>query len=171
MANTKPFRLAMMERLSVLLETIGPGTGYSTAMTGRVFRGRILYGESDPVPMIAIIEPPVPVDQFRSPIGEDGSSGEWDILIQGFVNDDKKNPTDPAHYLAAQVRMVLADHRAARRPDNGMLGTGSRANMVTDIFIGSPVVRPSDEISAKAYFWLPVTMSVVEDLSDPLNYV
>lgn len=171
MANTDPFRLAIMKRLTTLLQSIGPGTGYATDMSTRVFRGRSVYGENDPLPMVAIIEPPVPVDQLPSPVGADASSGNWDILIQGFLADDPKNPTDPAHILVAQVRSVLVKERASRsNPDVGMLGTGARASRVDDIFIGAPVVRPPDEISAKAYFWLPVTLVIQEDLDDPLNY-
>jgi len=171
MANTDPFRLAIMKRLTALLQTIGPSTGYTVDMSDKVFRGRAVYGDSDPLPMIAIIEPPVPIEQLPSPLGSDGSTGQWHILIQGFLADDPKNPTDPAHFLAAQVRQVLVNHRVSRSdPEVGMFGTGSRASRVDDIFIGAPVVRPPDEISAKAYFWLPVNLEVHEDLSDPLNY-
>ncbi len=171
MPNTDPFRLAILKRLTAMLETIGTATGYNVEMTGRVFRGRVEFGENDPLPMLAILEPPVPIEQLVAPIESDTSTGNWDLLIQGFLQDDRKNPTDPGHFLAAQVRQVLSTHRAARsNPDNGFFGTSYRISRVKDIFIGAPIVRPSDEISAKAYFWLPVTLAVEENLADPLDY-
>lgn len=170
MANTDPFRLAILKRLTTMLEGIGAATGYTTEMTGRVFRGRVMFGDNDPLPMIAIIEPPVPVDQFQAPLESDTSTGNWDLLIQGFLPDDPKNPTDPGHFLAAQVRKVLSAHKAAKSPDQGFFATSYRVSRVKDIFIGAPIVRPSDEISAKAYFWLPVTLAVEENLADPLDY-
>lgn len=168
MANTDPFRLAILKRMTTLLETIGTATGYGVEMSGKVFRGRIMFGENDPLPMLAIIEPPVPVDQIVAPMESEASTGNWDLLVQGFLQDDPKNPTDPGHFLAAHVRKVLSVHRAAR--GEGYFSTSFRISRVKDIFIGAPIVRPSDEISAKAYFWLPVTLAVEENLSDPLDY-
>jgi hypothetical protein len=47
---------------------------------------------------------------------------------------------------------------------DGIFGLG---NFVIGMRIGSGVVRPPDEISAKAYFWLTITLDMVEDLADP----
>jgi hypothetical protein len=169
MPNTNPFRLEVLRRLTVLLETVVPGDPDITNMAGRVHRGRIIYGEETPVPFICIMEPPVPVEQIVSPHGSESTSGDWDLLIQGFVDDDKMNPTDPAHFLSAAVRKVLATHRALNARKD-ILGFGERDNVVEQITIGSPVVRNSDDISPTAYFWLPITLKVVESLDDPLAY-
>lgn len=170
MPNTDPFRLAVLKRLTAMLETIGASTGYTVEMEGRVFRGRVMFGDNDPLPMLAIIEPPVPVEQVVAPLESDTSTGNWDLLIQGFMQDDRNNPTDPGHFLAAQVRKIISTHKADKSPDAGYFGTSYRVSRVKDIFIGAPIVRPSDEISAKAYFWLPVTLAVEENLADPLDY-
>lgn len=172
MATTLPFRLEVLHRLTKVLESINPtNTPYwAIDMNNKVFRGRILFGEETPVPFLAILEPPVPVDQQLSPPGSDSTSGFWDLMIQGFVEDDKDNPTDPAHILSAAVRHVLAKHREDDQRLFGYFDMGSRDNVVEEIIIGEPKVRPSDDTSAKAYFWLPVTLKVVETLVDPLNY-
>lgn len=179
MANTYPFRLEVLRRLTAVIESIGaPGpyqSYYETDMTNRVFRGRAMFGESDPIPMIAIVEPPVPVEQIPTPDGSDASTGVWELMVQGFVVDDPVNPTDPAQVLSSAVRRRLAFERmkiqGPRKMNQvGILNFGDIANTIEDMFIGEPKVRPSDDISTKAYFWLPVSFKLAEDLSDPLRY-
>jgi hypothetical protein len=172
-ANTKPFRLEVLIRLTKLLETVvmpaeSPFAG-GTVFTGKVYRGRILFGEETTVPFLCIMEPPVPEEQAQGPTGSDSTAGDWPLLIQGFVDDDKRNPTDPAHFLAAEVRKVLVKHRADNRT-KGLLGFGDTDNVVEDFIVGAPVVRNSDDVSENAYFWLPITVKLVETLEDPLLY-
>lgn len=170
MANTLPFRLEVLVRLTALLGTISVAGGYFKDMpVASIFRGRIMYGESDPVPMLAIVEPPIPVELLPVPPGSSASIENWDLLIQGFIEDDPKHPTDPAHLYAADVRKVLALHKEDNQ-SRAKLGFGDRANTVEDIFIGQLKVRPADEISAKTYFWLPVSLKVHENLANPLEY-
>ena len=45
-----------------------------------------------------------------------------------------------------------------------ILGLGRQ---VTKLYIGPGVVRPPDEVSAKAYFWLTITLDLAEDLEHP----
>jgi len=88
-------------------------------------------------------------------------------VIQGFVRDDRENPTDPAHLLLAEVKRVLALERRKTnwdRPQNGILGLGR--DIVT-MYIEPGVVRPADELSSKAYFWLTLRLEITEDLADP----
>lgn len=171
MAYADPFRLRVLKALSASLEQITTANGYTHDMTGKVFRGRAFYGEGDPIPLISILEPPLPIDQLRSPLGSGASSGEWDIMIQGFVMDDKENPTDPAHRLMADVRKALAQERkkrSARNNEPRIFGLDPKSkHQVEDIFVGPGVVRPADEISAFAYFWLTMTIKLVEDLELP----
>lgn len=170
MANTLPFRLEALTRLTALLGTISISGGYFTDMpVASIFRGRIMYGESDPLPMLAIVEPPIPAELATVPSGSSASVENWDLLIQGFVEDDPKHPTDPAHLYAADVRKVIALHKEQHQ-STCKLGFGPRANTVEDIFIGQLKVRPADEISAKTYFWLPVSLKVHENLANPLEY-
>ena len=154
-----PLRLRILKALTASLEqavfeyTPEVGDAWpSVTMTGRVFRGRVVFGEDDPLPMFSILEAPIPLDQVPSGADNTGSTGLWELLIQGFVDEDHKNPTDPAHYLMAACKERLAIEKARNR-DFQILGLGKH---VTGLDIGAGVVRPPDEISAKAYFWLKI---------------
>lgn len=170
MANTYPFRLEVLRRMTTLLETISIANGYLHDMSGKVFRGRVLYGDSDPIPMIAIMEPPIPNEPFLVQNDNPSESLVWDLIVQAFVKDDPKNPTDPAHMLLADVRKCLMKHKFERNIDHGFFGMGQYTNTVQDMTVGDPKVRPSDDVSAKAYFWLPLSLVVIETPGDPLNY-
>lgn len=169
-----PLRLEIHKRLTALLESIDTADGYviepgySGDMTGRVFRGRAVFGDSDPLPMLSILEVPIPIDQLPPPEGSGYSSGRWELMIQGFLRDDRENPTDPGHILLADVKRKLAieSQKASYNgsDDRGILGLGRQ---VIALFIGPGVVRPPDEISAKAYFWLTIGLDLAEDLTDP----
>lgn len=171
---TNPQRLEIQKRLAALLRTITPANGYAVDFSGaegtknnRVFRGRAVFGSTDPVPMLSILESPIPLDQLAPPTDATMSNGGWELVVQGFVEDDKENPTDPAHVALADVRKILALEKqkaSAYEPEDMILGIG---NLVTGITIGSGVVRPPDEVSAKAYFWLLITLDLAEDLAEP----
>lgn len=183
MPEAYPLRLRIMRSLTSLLETISEGdsnsapTGYHHTLEGRVFRGRNIYGESDPLPMIAILETPIANDQVDSPPTSPHSTGDWDISIQGFCKDDKANPTDPAYLLVADVVRCLAKEK--RKLEQGRTAAGPPALLnvlgangkpaVLSMQIGSPVCRPPDEVSGKAYFWLAIRLKIAEDLENPYS--
>lgn len=160
-----PLRLIILKRLTASLELTEYtyGTGPTQLLTGAVFRGRTVFGEDDPEVMLSILEAPIPVDQVGSAPDNTASTGLWELLLQGFVPDDYENPTDPAHFLMAAAKVRLA-YEKSRNRDFDILGLG---NHVTDLRFGAGVVRPPDEISDKAYFWLNVTLEIVEDLAKP----
>lgn len=167
----KPFRLRVLYGLQDCLNGISRANGFSTDINGAVFRGRSLYSDDDPLPMISILETPVPIDAYPSPEGSPAQHTDWDLLIQGFVKDDHKNPTDPAYFLLADVRKALAiEGRKASRPTmeggNNIFGMGGR---VMEIQIGPGTARPADDVSATAYFWLRVTLKIVEDITKPFD--
>lgn len=171
MAFSNPLRLEVQKRLSAALEEITPGNGYvfdfSPSPTRRVFRGRTAFGDGDPLPMLSILEVPIPLDQLPPPTPSTSSSGGWELMIQGFAEDDRDDPTDPAHVMLADVKKRLAIEKRKidwNRPEEGPFGLG---RVVTNILMGPGVVRPPDELSAKAYFWLTVQLDLVEDLDDP----
>lgn len=164
-----PLRLLVHKRLTTLLEgiTYVDVDESSVSMVDRVFRGRGIFGTETPVPLISILEAPIPNETERSPTGGTSIKQDWELVIQGFVKDDKRNPTDPAHVLMAEVKKALIDERKKQdwhRPEDGILGLG---RSILDLVVGAGVVRPADELSSKAYFWLVLTVKMVEDLSDP----
>lgn len=171
MAFDNVLRLQIQKNLSAVLGEISIANGYLNDVPfENVFRGRAIFGDDDPLPMLSILEVPIPLDQREPPIDATLSSGSWELMVQGWVKDDKQNPTDPAHPLLADVKKRLAIERAKANemdnPEDGILGLG---NHVTKLRIGPGVVRPPDQLSAKAYFWLTITLDLAEDLADPLD--
>lgn len=164
-------RLRIMKALTAVIERATVANGFKHDLTERVFRGRLFYGDKDPVPMVSILETPLqPATQDRPPDSTE-QSDIWELVIQGWADDDAKNPTDSAYNLAADVRKTLADEkvRASHRtpsgpPANDLLGLGRD---VLNIKIGQPVCRPPDDLSAKAYFWITIRLTLAEDLSNP----
>lgn len=177
--NGDPFRLQILKAITAALDEInGEDGGYNfdlrpfpaTNQDGvefiqtRNFRGRVVFGETDPLPMTAVLEVVIPPDQYPSAPDNPNRHGGWDLMLQGFVDDDFENPTDPAQYLLADVVSRLAKE-LPRVYEDGIFGMKA----ITELRLGVGVVRPPDEVSAKAYFWLPVTVVLVEDLSNPYD--
>lgn len=165
MAN-EVLRIRILDALAADIASIRIANGYTHDLNPQsVFWGRGIFGDKDPLPMISILEVPIPLDQIVPPPDSSYSSGTWELLIQGFVKDDAKWPTRPAHRLMADVKKKLALTKRRNR-DFDLFGMG---NHITDIRIGAGVVRPPDEVSSKAYFWLNLSLDIVEDLSNPFE--
>lgn len=160
-----PFRLRILKALTGALEEITPANDYEFDLTGVVFRGRDTFGDKDPVPMVSILEAIEEKAQVPSPQGGSTSTGPWELLIQGFVEDDYDHPSDPAHRLMAEVKKRLIQERIRDRQYD-IFGMGGK---VTELRISHGVVRPPDEVSGKAYFWLRMTLIVVENILDPYS--
>ncbi len=161
-----PFRLRVLMALTDTLQQITPANGYQHDLTDSVFRGRALFTHKDPLPMLSIMEPPQMPDQMESPQASTENATTFPLLIQGFVDDDKRNPTDPAYRLMADVQKRLAQERA-RQDGYDILGMGAR---LMSLHIGKGVVRSPDEVISKdAFFWLPITLGFVEDHADPFS--
>lgn len=176
----KPLRLRILEAITAALDEIdGEDGGYyhdlrpvADPLPGkpdnvqrRNFRGRVIFGDTDPLPMTSLLEVPLPPEQYPSAPSNPNRHGPWELMVQGFVEDDFENPTDPAQYLLADVIKRLALEKRNMLETDAMFGF----DCITDLRFGVGVVRPPDEISSKAYFWLPITLEVVEDLSDPYD--
>jgi len=178
-----PFKLRVVRALTTALKEITPDNDYLTDLSdfeaeddvtlSRVYRGRAWFSDTDPIPMVSILEGVSPGDDVAEP-PIDTTSGEydWDLLVQGFVNDDPENPTDPAYLLLADVRKRLAVEKVRKLPNDpttlDILGLGaSGKNRITKLSIGSGVVRPADDVSSKAYMWLRLTLRVVDNAGAP----
>lgn len=170
-----PFRLRVLRALSAVIENVNPTNTFidengleqpfAYDLRGKVFRGRLKYGAKDPIPMISILEAPIPQEPNVARGENTKSTGPWEILVQGFVDDDPENPTDPAHDLMAAVKYVLVESKRQDRGNN-MLGMN---NQVFEAHIGQGSVRPPDEVNDRAFFWLVLTLRVAEDLEKPYS--
>lgn len=170
-----PFRTRVQMALAGALEEINPTNGYPLDFREAVFRGRLTFGEGDPLPMLSILEPPIPLEPGRAPPNASASTSDYRLIVQGFVADDRENPTDPAALAMAYVKKRLATEQKRMRPpmnrQHDPFGMNAESgNRVESIVIGSGTVRPPEtQISNKAYFWLTVDLKIVEDNSDPFG--
>lgn len=178
-----PFKLRVLRAMTAAIKTVTVDNGYVSDLAdydgdddvtlSRVFRGRAWFGEDDPLPMVSVLEGVSPADEVDQEPPVDTSTGEydWSLLVQGFVADDPANPTDAAYVLMADVRQRLAVEKTRKapgtqQPDPFGLGLGGK-NRITKLSIGSGVVRPADDISSRAYFWLTVVLRIVDNASTP----
>lgn len=173
-----PFRLRLMKALCAQLKTITPDDGYHFDLRDyvdeagrpaeRVFRGRDIFGESDPLPMLAVLEDP------RSEPSDNGSDGRgaaniFKVIIQGFVPDDPFHPLDAAYQLSADVTEALVKGKALGQ-HRTILGLGRYAPCVSAMTIGQPVHRPgNDGVSERAYMLIGVRFALIENLERPRN--
>jgi len=166
-----PFRLRVLQGLTKTIEGVNPDNGYEFDLRDRVFRGRMFYGENDPLPMVSILEPPIPLEALSTQPGNPHASSQWELLVQGFVPDDHQNPSDPAYRMMAEVKSAIVKERINHSFFGfGFRGPGSTSrNSVNNIQIGQGAVRPADEVSGRSFFWLSLLLQLTEDLSNPYS--
>jgi len=174
-----PFKLSILRAMTESLKAITPANGFGSnladfdpgdgIMTARVFRGRPWFGDDDPIPLVSILEGTSPADElFEQEVDQSTGAYDWPLLVQGFVDDDKNNPTDPAYFLMRDVRKKLADEKKRVKPGRhtpdpfGVSTYAPTGCGIERLIIGPGVVRPADDVSAKAWFWLTLTLRIVE---------
>lgn len=174
-----PIRVAIRRAVKAALVEINPTNGYHNDLRpdemgrARVVAGRNAIGNDEPLPLVTIIEPPLAVEQTSTRRQPDNTvrATEWDLLIQGWVEDDEE-AGDQAYLLCAEVCRRLAQEK--RRPDarpgsgNGYNFFGMR-NKIFEMTIGSPVVRPSETVTSQSVFYLVLTLKITEDMARPFG--
>jgi len=164
-------KLHIMRALSALIEGVTRANGYEFTLTGRVFRGRAIFGDESPSPCVTILESPQPDPQAATGgLNAEARHEEWRIFVQGWADDeDRDNPTDQLYQLQACVAKRVSEIISARpsgRPINEaayMLG-----GLITGCHIGPGVVRPPvDQVSSKSFFYLPLVITLAVDNQRP----
>lgn len=174
-------KLAIMKAVTAQLEGITPdwtdlppemaGVTCPYDLSGSVYRGRAEFGDEVKLPFIAVLEAPRQIDPNGGGSGRLIQDENWTLLIQGFAKDNKKHPLDPAYDLLAWVQMrlarVTAENRSGSRggkyPSEWRFG-----NLVGEIAYQIPIVRPGkDGVSDAAYFYMPISVGMVTDLTMP----
>ncbi|ERP95692.1 hypothetical protein Q669_29425 [Labrenzia sp. C1B10] len=162
-----PFRLEIQKRLTTLCQGIVLVDPFEpNALSDAVFRGRLVFDDNDPLPMISIIEPPIPEKSPEERNDRGKHISNYDLVIQGFADDDKRNPSDALHYLMAEVKKALVAEKLKDAGRN-ILSFGGN---VDQMFIGPGAVRSSATPSELAFFWLTLSLRIVEDLQNPYAY-
>lgn len=167
-------KLQILKKLTAVLEGITTANGYQHDLAGSVFRGRSLIGAQEGLPCLNILESPAPLDGFFADSDKTVRKDTWILLVQGWVADDVRNPTDPAYALLTDVQRRLSDIVATVAPGGAPKFPGSYhlGGLVSDVEIGTDVVRPPEEgVSAKAFFYMPIRLTVSVNLIDPTTKV
>lgn len=167
MAESK--RLNILKALSRHLEGINGIEPYSHDLTGCVFRGRAVIGADFPVPMLSILEGKATDYGVFADVTQTVRKDSWLLLLQGFVQDDPVNPTDPGYALLADVELRLSDIIAVNEQGQPKYpGVFLLNRLITSLTVASPVVRPpEDGLSSKAFFYLPLLVGMASDISKP----
>lgn len=149
-----------------------PSQPYAFDLSKSVYTGKMIFGEEVRYPAVAILEAPQMIPGLFAGEGGKKRKDQVQLLIQGFSDADNRadDPTSPAYELMAAVETrlsrVTAMHRGAgvaRFPEDHLLG-----GLLHEFMINKGVVRPPEEkVSAKAYFYLPVTMSLSVEPGNP----
>lgn len=174
-------KLLLLKKLTTHLEGITPSwVDLPPEMTGEVcpfdlstsvFRGRLEFGDEVPNPFLAVMEAPRQLDPFGAGSARLLLDEDWTILIQGFAQEDKKHPLDPAYDLLAwtQMRMARITHEAKDGSRGGIYPQEFRLGGLTaEIRYQIPIVRPGkDVVSDTAYFYMPISVGTVTDLTMP----
>lgn len=165
--NLEPKQLVVMKFLSQFLSGITVANGYNHDLSESVFRGRTLFGESDPTPMLSILEMPKQDEGPAAGADKLTRKDPWMLMVQGWGKDDKANPSDPAYLLKADVEQRLAMLVEMDSEGRGKYDVYRMKGLIADLSIGQGVVRPPDQVSTLTYFYLPVRVSIVVKAGDP----
>lgn len=174
MADSK--RLAVLKALTSHLETdITASTTHGWDLTGKVFRGLMTIDDRRGLPCLSILDNVDP-DRYPRRVGGDTYDSQlqrddYILLIQGWVEDDLVNPTDPAHLLMADVKQSLA--KVSNDKNYDVTGIQNHPNyrlggLIAGMTMEPGTVRPpTEQVSDKAFFWMRVVVKFVENPNDP----
>lgn len=164
---SEPKDLVILQRLTDLLKGITPANGFDFDLSDAVSRGRSRIGGDEDVPAVNILE----AARQDDPTAEAGWLNHkrldpWTLLVQGWAEDDRENPTDPAYRLKAACETRLNRLIATDIKTGQPLFTADYlfGRMATEVRIGPGIVSPAREgISNRAFFYLPLLVSRVID--------
>lgn len=167
-------KLQVLKGLTAHLEGITLANGYQHDLKGKVFRGRAVLGANEQVPMLNILEAPYPLDGIFADEQKTRRLDTSVLLVQGWAEDDARNPTDPVYPLLADVQRRLSDivslDEGSNRPR--WPGVYMLKGLISDMDIGQDAVRPAQEgVSAKAFFYMPIRITLPVNLIDPTEKV
>lgn len=155
------------------LAGITPANGYTHDLTGRVHYGKPIFGAETEVPFLSLGSPPklLPVRAMGESDGKLRRVITWELMLQGFVSDNKRDPLQPADDLLTEVELRLSEvisEESGRPTHPSIFRLANRA--VKDFRIGQGVSRPpTEKVSPTAFFYLPLEIVFMHDLSKPFG--
>lgn len=162
MPDTK--QLTILKRLTDHLKGITPDNGYDFDLSENVFRGQARFGGDQPLPFVSILESLRP-DPRPVGAGSERLLREeiWELLIQGWVDEDRELPTDQLYQLKGAVEKRLAEILVEGSPVYRLGG-----NLIAGLRIGPGVVRAATpQVGGAEAFYLPLFVTFVMNLTDP----
>ena len=156
-------QLIILKRLTLHLEGITPANGYGYDMSGRVARGVTRFGSDQVVPFISILES-LRADQRPEQAGTERlwREEDWELLLQGWVDENRELPTDELYQLKACTEKRLAELVQDDKPSYRLGG------IITGLKIGPGVVRAATpQPGGVEAFYLPLIVRYAINLADP----
>lgn len=136
-----------------------------------VYRGRLTFGDEVELEFLALMEAPRQLNPNGGGLANLTQDEEWTLLIQGFGKEDRVHPTDPAYNLLSwvQKRMSMVSEENKNGARGGVYPEVWRfGNTIGEVRYQIPIVRPGqDDVSAAAYFYMPISVGIVTDLTNP----
>lgn len=161
MADSKQLRI--LKGLTDHLEGITPANGYDFDLTGHVYRGVTRFGADQPLPFVSILESLRP-DPRPEEAGVEKLIREekWELLVQGWVDENRDFPTDTLYQLKAAVEKRMAEIVQEASPVYRL------GKLITGLRIGPGVVRAATPQAGGAEaFYLPILVHYAINLADP----
>ena len=161
MAHGDSRKLQALKALTTLLAGVTPANGHDFDLTGKVYRGRGLFGAEQSVPFVSIVEP-----DRSDPAAELAGQQRkvrlewWALLVQGWATGDAENPTDVLYNLMAAVESRVA---LLLDPADNAFRLGG---LVADTRIG-PGYIPAEMPNAAICFYLPIELRIGMNVADP----
>lgn len=170
MSLTDTKQLRILKGLTLLLQGVTPANGYEWDLNSRVFRGRSSFGADEPLPFVSILESMRP-DPRPDEAGHERlvRQDQWELLVQGWVDDDRDNPTDRLYLLKGAVEKRLSRIVAMDAAGNPAFPEDYRlGGLIAGLRIGPGVVRAATpQVGGAEAFYLPLLVTYVTNLADP----
>lgn len=153
-------RLEIQKVICAHLASMSTVDGYDyTLSPSQVRRGVKSFGSEQTLPFLSVMEDPrIAPGQYAG----EGEARSYDmvLLIQGWANDDKTNPTDPLYDLLKNVESRLGDFFIEGKPLYHLPDESGRERVVSFVLTPPQVLPATSEPVAAACFYLQVRVGL-----------
>lgn len=165
MADSK--RLAVIKTLTELLQGITPANGFVSDLSTAVFRGITVFSNTDPLPMVCVVENPEPKSETTWVGDRTRYKHKFELYIQGFADAGQTatthNSPDAAYDLMAEVQKQLA---LIVTPGNEFYRL---RNLIVSFEVTPGTVRQDEGTGTHPMFLMLARIEVAENFADPYD--